>query len=88
MAVFELFEELTIHSDCSQFLDFGSTFDAIIILIIIWVNRVKLCHIQALIDAAWDGLNFSNQLILDVLQVVAVITGYQIDGQTQVTKTS
>lgn len=59
----------SIHSGCSQFLVFGSAFDAIII----WVNGVKLCHIQALINAAGDRLNFSNQLILNVLQVVAVI---------------
>lgn len=48
---------------------------------------MKLCHIQALINAAGDRLNFSNQLILNVLQVVAVIWSYQIDGQAQVSKT-
>lgn len=64
--VFEPLEELTIHSGCSQFL-------VSVNAIIIWVNRVKLCHIQALVNAAGDGLDVSNQLILNIFQVVAVI---------------
>lgn len=67
MAIFEPLEELTIHSGCSQFLILAFAFDAIVIIIIIRVNRVKLCHIQALIDAAGNRLNFSNQLLLNVL---------------------
>ena len=60
----------------------GSAFDTIIS----WVNRVKLCHIEALIDAAGDRVNFSNQLILDVLQIITVIWSDEIDGKTKVTK--
>lgn len=71
MADLELFKELTIHSDCSQFLVFDSAV-VVVVIIGIWVNRVKLCHIQTLIDAAGDGLNVSDKLILNVLQVVAV----------------
>lgn len=60
----------------------GSAFDTIIS----WVNRVKLCHIEALIDAAGDRVNFGNQLILDVLQIITVIWSDEIDGKTKVTK--
>ena len=82
---FELLEIQTFHSGCSQFPVFRSLF---FIIIIVWVNRVKLCHIQALIDAAGDGLYVSDQLILCILQVVAIFWSDQIDSQTQVTKSS
>lgn len=68
---------------CSHFLFPIATFD----VIVIWIKSMKLCYIEALIDAAGDGLNFSNKLVLNVLQVVTVIRSYQIDGQTQVAKT-
>lgn len=51
------------------------------------VNRVKLCNIQALVNAAGYGLNVSNQLVLNILQIVAIIWSYEVDSQTQVTKT-
>lgn len=47
---------------------------------------MELCHVQALVDAAGDGLNVGHQLVLDGLQVEAVLRGDQVDGQTQVTK--
>ena len=47
-----------------------------------------LCHIQALVDAARDGLYLSPQLLFDALQVKAVVVGDQVDGQTQVSKTA
>lgn len=46
--------------------------------------RVELGHVEALIDAAWDGLDVGHQLLLDGLQVEAVLRGDQVDGQTQV----
>lgn len=64
------FEELTSNFDCSQLCILSFTFGSIII---IRVNRVKLGHIEALINAARDGLDFGNQLLLNVLQVVTVI---------------
>lgn len=63
---------LPLTSGGSHFFVFGTVVFAIII-IIIWVDRVKLCHIQALVNAPRDGLDVSNQLILNVLQVVAVL---------------
>lgn len=61
--------KLTIYSDRSQFLAFCASF---VVVLCIWVNRVKLGHIQALVNATGDGLNVSDQLILNVLQVVAI----------------
>lgn len=45
---------------------------------------VVLRHIQALVDAAGDGLDLRAQLLLDALQVEPVVVGDQINGQTQV----
>lgn len=49
-------------------------------------HRVKFCHVQALVDIAWDGLDVGDQLVLDALQVVAILGCDQVDGQAQVTK--
>lgn len=45
-----------------------------------------LCHIQTLVNGAGNGLDVSHQLLLDGLQVEAVIRRDQVDGQTQVPK--
>lgn len=45
-----------------------------------------LGHVEALVDAAGDGLDVGHQLLLDGLQVEAVLRGDQVDGQTQVAK--
>ena len=63
------------HLSCSQ-------------LAILPALAVVLCHIQALVDAARDGLYLSPQLLFDALQVKAVVVGDQVDGQTQVSKTA
>ena len=49
---------------------------------------VILRHIQAFVNAARNGLYLSAQLLLNALQVKAVIIGDQINGQTQVSKTT
>lgn len=49
--------------------------------------RVVLRHVQALVDAARDGLDLRHQLVLDGFQVEAVLRSDQVDSQTQVTKT-
>lgn len=49
-------------------------------------GRVELGHVEALVDAAGDGLDVGHQLVLDGLQVEAVLGGDQVDGQAQVTK--
>lgn len=52
------------------------------------VHRVKLCHIQALIDAARNGLYVRHQLVLNGLQVKTILSGNEIDCQTQMSKPS
>lgn len=47
---------------------------------------VILCDIQALIDAARNGLDLGAQLLFNALQVKAVIIRDQVDRQTQVPK--
>lgn len=47
---------------------------------------VELGHVEALVDDAGDGLYVGAQLLLDALQVEAVIVRDQVDGQTQVPK--
>lgn len=37
------------------------------------VGAVELSHVQALVDAAWDGLDVGDQLFLDGLQVESVV---------------
>lgn len=41
---------------------------------------VVLCHIQALVNVAWDRLNFCSQLLLNTFQVEAIIICDQVDG--------
>lgn len=36
-------------------------------------GRVVLGHIQALVDAAWNGLDVGHQLVFDGLQVESVL---------------
>lgn len=68
MLQFEQFKELTIDLCSSQFL-----VSCLLLTTIFCVNRVKLCNIQALVNAAGYGLNVSNQLVLNILQIVAII---------------
>lgn len=49
---------------------------------------VVLGHVEALVDDARDGLDLGAELLLDALQVEAVIVRDQVDGQTQVPKTT
>lgn len=44
------------------------------------------CHIQALVNVAWYGFNFSSQLLLNTFQVESIIIGDQVDGQAKMTK--
>lgn len=43
-------------------------------------------HVQALVDDAWDGLDLCPQLLLDPLQVEAVVVGDEVDGEAQVSE--
>lgn len=49
-------------------------------------GRVELGHVEALVDAAGDGLDVGHQLVLDGFQVEAVLWCDQVDGQAQVTE--
>lgn len=49
-------------------------------------GAVELGHVQALIDAAGNGLDVGDQLLLDGLQVEPVVRCDEIDGQAQVTE--
>lgn len=49
-------------------------------------GRVELSHVEALVDAAWNGLDVGHQLVFDGLQVESVLWCDQVDGQAQVTK--
>lgn len=50
------------------------------------VGGVELGHVQALVDAAGNGLDVGHQLVFNGLQVEAVLRGDQVDGQAEVTK--
>lgn len=52
----------------------------------VWARRVVLGHIEALIDAAGNGLDVCHQLVFDGLQVEAIFWRDQVYGQAQVTK--
>lgn len=41
---------------------------------------VVLCHVEALVDDARDGLDLRSELLLDPFQVEAVIVGDEVDG--------
>lgn len=47
---------------------------------------VIFCHVQALVDDARDGLDLCSQLLLDPLQVEAVVVGDEVDGEAQVSE--
>lgn len=66
------FEEQTIYLGPSEVLLHHFSFA----VLIPWVDRVKLGHVQALVNAARDGLDFSDQLLLNVLQVVTIFWSY------------
>lgn len=41
---------------------------------------VVFCHIQALVNVAWDRFDFCSQLLLNTFQVEAIIICDQVDG--------
>lgn len=41
---------------------------------------VVFCHIQALVNVAWDRFDFCSQLLLNTFQVKAIIISDQVDG--------
>lgn len=47
---------------------------------------VVLGHVQALVNDAWDGLDFCSKLLFDPLQVEAIIICDEVDGETQVSE--
>ena len=47
-----------------------------------------LRHIEALVDDARDGLDLRPELLLDALQIEAVVVRNQVDGQTEVSETT
>lgn len=49
-------------------------------------GRVVLGHVEALVDAAGNGLDVGHQLILNGLQVEAVVRRDQVNGQAQVSE--
>ena len=49
---------------------------------------VVLCHVEALVDDARDGLDLRAELLLDALQIGAVVIRNQVDGQTEVPETT
>jgi hypothetical protein len=51
------------------------------------LRRVR-CHIKAPVDALRDGLNFSAELLLDLVKVESILVGNKVDCQTKVTKTT
>lgn len=46
------------------------------------------CHVQALIDRLWYRLDLGAEFLLDSVQIEAVVVGYEVDGETQVTETT
>lgn len=49
---------------------------------------VIFCHVQALVDDSWDGLDLCSQLLLDPFQVEAIIVSDEVDGESQVSEAS
>lgn len=62
------FQEETIYFSPSEALLHHFSFA----VLIPWVDRVELSHVQALVNAARDWLDFRDQLLLNVLQVVTI----------------
>jgi hypothetical protein len=48
----------------------------------------SLSAVQRLFDGWGDGADFGAQLLLDAVQVEAVVVGDEVDGQTQVAETT
>lgn len=57
-----------------------------LLFLIFYRFTVVFCHIQALVDVAWYGFNFSSQLLLNTFQVESIVIGDQVDGQAKMTK--
>lgn len=57
-----------------------------LLFLIFYRFAVVFCHIQALVNVAWYGFNFSSQLLLNTFQVESIIIGDQVDGQAEMTK--
>ena len=53
-----------------------------------WNALWRVIDIEVLIDNRWNGLNFSAKLLLDVVEVEAILPVDQVDSQTKVSKTS
>ena len=50
--------------------------------------RPKLANIKTAINNRRNGPNFSAEFLLDTSKIVPVVISYQVDSQTQMTKTS
>lgn len=44
--------------------------------------------VQSLVNRLGDGLNFCAQLLLNLVKVETVLVGYEVDGQSQVSKST
>lgn len=51
-----------------------------------WDTLRRIVNIQSLVDGAWDGLDLGTKLLLDAVEVEAVLPVDQIDGQTKMTE--
>ena len=47
-----------------------------------------LCSIKLFVDSLRDGLNVSVELFLNSLEIVSVVVGDEVDGETQVAEPS
>lgn len=54
--------------------------------ITVYAGWVVLGHVEALVDAAWNGLDVGHQLFFDGLQIESVVWRDQVDGQAQMAK--
>lgn len=53
-----------------------------------WNALWGVIDVEVLIDDRWDGLDLSAKLLLDVVEVEAILPVDQIDGKTKVSETS
>lgn len=53
-----------------------------------WNRFLVFVDIQSLVDLRRNRLDLGTQLLFDFVQVVSVIPGHQVDGQTQVAKST
>jgi len=49
---------------------------------------VELCHVQRFVDVPRDWLDLSSQLLLDPVESEPVIVGNEVDGDSEVAKSS